>query len=245
MKKLGYFKIFLTALLITAVAVFASLLNMHFTDLFSSARQTSENLDLYDKVVIVIDAGHGGLDGGAVTSDGTPEKQINLEISQKLYSMFSLSNVSCVMTRSDDRMLYEEEQSSRKKFYDLKNRVDLAKSFEKPVFLSIHQNKFPIKRYSGLQVYYSKNNPSSKILADIIQDNTKTYFQPDNNRATKKAGSSIYVLNNLDVPAVLVECGFLSNENEADLLKEFEYQKKIAFTIFISVMEFLENTENL
>lgn len=245
MIKRGHLMVFATAMLITFVSILASLINMHFADYFSSTRLASENMDLYDKVVVVIDPGHGGMDGGAVSSDGTVEKQINLEISQKLCSIFLLSDVSCVMTRSDDRMLYDESQTSNKKLSDLKYRVNLAKTFEKPIFLSIHQNKFPVKKYSGLQVYYSKNNPDSKVLADIIQDNTKTYFQTENNRITKKAGSSIYVLNNLDVPAVLVECGFLSNDNEAKLLKDPEYQKKIAFTIFVSVMEFLQNTDDL
>lgn len=248
LKKCGclseHFKIFIVAIFIAVISVIASFLNGHIKNVLTT-KETSINSGLYDKVVIVIDAGHGGLDGGASSSDGTLEKELNLEIAQKLYSMFSLSNVSCVMTRSDDRMLYDETQTSRKKYYDLKNRVEFAKTFEEPIFVSIHQNKFPIKKYSGLQVYYSKNNPQSKVLADIIQDNTKNYFQTDNNRATKKANSAIFVLNNLDVPAVLVECGFLSNDNEAQLLKSDEYQKKIAFTIFVSVMQFLSNQNDI
>ena len=195
---------------------------------------SSDSVD--DKVTIVIDAGHGGEDGGAVGTNGTLEKTINLEIAYALYDIFTLTDVDVVLTRDDDSLLYTSGQENRKKFYDLKNRVELCTSNENPIFVSIHQNKFPISKYKGLQVYYSPNNENSSLLAELIQNNTSEFLQIDNKRKTKMAGRNIYVLDKLDCPAVLVECGFLSNPvDEANLINP-EYQKELAFVMFSSIM---------
>ena len=149
------------------------------------------------------------------------------------------------MTREDDRLLYDhyddlEDYTGHKKEYDLKNRVKIAKELDECVFLSIHMNKFSNPKYSGTQIYYSKNNPSSELLARTIQNMTRAHLQPSNNRTIKPAGSSIYVLNSIDSPAVLVECGFLSNTAELNRLKDEEYQAKLALTIFSSILPSLE-----
>ena len=145
------------------------------------------------------------------------------------------------MTRTGDYMLYEENQTSRKKYYDVRNRVEVAKEVNSPVFISIHQNKFPIAKYKGLQVYYSANHSDSKNIADCIQNKVKDYLQNDNTRKTKQGGKDIYLLKNIECPAVLVECGFLSNYEDESNLNSPEYQKRLAFVIFSSVIEFLEN----
>ncbi|MBE6681809.1 MAG: hypothetical protein E7600_05970 [Ruminococcaceae bacterium] len=196
----------------------------------------SHDSDVNDTVV-VIDPGHGGEDGGAVGVSGVLEKDINLAISQYIHDFFVFIDTDCVLTRKDDILLYESGQENRKKYHDVRNRVRIANAYDNPLFVSIHQNKFPMEKYFGLQVYYSSNNKNSQIIADSIQSNNKMFLQPDNNRKTKEAVKSIYVLDALKCPAVLVECGFLSNSREEGLLSNEDYQKKIAFIIFKSLIE--------
>ncbi len=205
-----------------------------------SYNTSSDNYNVKN-ITLVIDAGHGGEDGGAVGASGTLEKEINLSVAKKLEGMFKFLDVDVVMTRVDDRMLYFPEQLSRKKYYDLRNRKAIADKYENPVFISIHQNKFPISKYNGLQVYYSANNDSSQILAELVQNKTSEFLQPDNTRKIKSAGGSIYLMYNLECPAILIECGFLSNPAEEKLLQNQEYQKKLAFIIFSAVADYLSN----
>lgn len=192
------------------------------------------------KITVVIDAGHGGMDGGAVSDGGITEKDINLSLAKRLRELFALSEVDVVMTREDDIMLCDGE-SRHKKRDDLENRVKMAKSYENAVFVSIHMNKFPVEKYSGLQVYYSRAHEASKRIAESVQAKTALTLQPENTRKIKPADSSIYVLDNLDIPAVLIECGFLSNRREAALLSDGEYQEKLACIIFASVSEAISN----
>lgn len=191
--------------------------------------------------VVIIDAGHGGMDGGAVGIDGTYEKDLNLKISFILYDMLKANGVPAVMTRTEDRMLYTEEQDKRgqRKMYDLKNRLLVATQNPGAFFVSIHMNKFPQSQYHGLQIYYSPNNAKSLSLAERVRAYNKTYNQPDNNREVKKATSSIYILHHIKNPAILVECGFLSNPEECALLGREDYQKKLAAVIFSAVMSHL------
>ena len=209
------------------------------TDNVAASSKLSEN------IAVVIDAGHGGEDGGAVGVSGTLEKDINLNIAKMIYDLFAITDIDAVMTRTDDYLLYEESQSSRKKYFDVRNRVELANKFSSPVFLSIHQNKFPIAKYKGLQVYFSGNNSDSKIVAECIQNKTKIYLQKDNNRMIKQGGRNIFVLQNLECPAVLVECGFLSNPEDEANLNNPEYQKQIAFIIFSSVIDYINDKYKL
>ena len=193
------------------------------------------------KRVIVIDAGHGGEDAGAVAGDGTLEKDLNLEIASLIKALCDLNGTRAVMTRSSDTLLYDyyndlEDYTGHKKMYDLRNRVKITQEYENAIYLGIHMNKFSLEKYSGAQVYYSKNDTSSEILARNIQNSTKLYLQKNNKRQVKPATSSIYVLNSLHCPAVLVECGFLSNQSELELLKDEEYRAKLALVIFSTVI---------
>ncbi len=201
------------------------------TELISPAENTPA-------LCVLIDPGHGGADGGASSDSGILEKDINLQISEKLFAILKTLGIRCEMTRTTDTML-DGGASSHKKMHDLKNRVTASQKYENCVFVSIHQNKFPQKKYSGTQVYYSKNDPASEMLAELIQTSVRENVQPDNQRQTKKATSSIYVLDRIACPAVLTECGFLSNDTEAQKLTEQPYQKQLACAITAGIVKFL------
>ena len=195
-----------------------------------------------DESVIVIDAGHGGEDAGAVSPDGTLEKDLNLEISRLLYALCKLNGNEAKLTRDSDTLLYDyykdlDNYTGKKKVYDLKNRVKITEEEDNPIYVGIHMNKFQESKYSGLQVYYSKNNDLSKSLASLVQNNTREYLQADNKRKIKQADSSIHILDSLECPAVLIECGFLSNEQEVASLKDSNYKASLSLVIFSSILE--------
>lgn len=194
---------------------------------------------------LIIDPGHGGEDGGC-SAGATLEKDLNLFISQNIHDMCTFFGIPSKLTREEDTLLYDmygdlSDYKGKKKVYDLKNRVKFTKS-EGDVYLGIHMNKFPQSRYSGLQVYYSASNKESRPFAEKIQSCTKEYIQTDNTREVKKSSSSIYILSKLECPAVLVECGFLSNERELELLRYEGYRAELSLGIFTSTAEFILGT---
>lgn len=238
MKKFGFeLKLLATGLsFIMAFYVFMNAAQAPMT-----SEEVMEFIDTGENLVfpcVLIDPGHGGEDGGASSDTGVLEKDINLQISHRLYAVLKTLGIDCEMTRRTDTML-DGGQEKHRKMHDLKNRVLAAKSLDDCIFVSIHQNKFPQKKYSGTQVYYSKNDPSSYALAELIQASVRENLQPENNRQTKKATSSIYVLDNLSCPAVLTECGFLSNDSEAEKLTTDAYQKQIVCAIASGIVNFL------
>jgi N-acetylmuramoyl-L-alanine amidase len=190
--------------------------------------------------VILIDPGHGGVDGGAVGYDGVVEKTINLKISIKLKSLFEFSGFKVLMTREDDRSVHDAGSTTirQKKVTDIHNRSKLLAKHPEALFISIHQNKFEQKKYSGTQVFFSKNNEKSRLLAQFIQTNVKDLIQPNNTREIKPAGKNLYILYHATTPAVMVECGFLSNQNEAMLLQNDRYQSKMAFSIYCGLLDY-------
>lgn len=189
------------------------------------------------KHTIIVDAGHGGRDSGA-SFDGIYEKDLTLSISQKISDFLAMYDVDVKMTRSDDKLLCEDS-SKHKKRDDLFSRFKFASSFENPIFVSIHINKFSDSKYKGLQVFHSVNDPLSESLALLLQTNTKELVQNENDRKIKRATSSIYLLDRLHCPAVLIECGFISNAEERTLLTDDAYQNILAFTIANSIIEFI------
>lgn len=222
-----------------AIVAFTSVCTVLDMMLFSTeqSKETSSPINS-ESYIVIIDAGHGGEDGGAVGDfSGVLEKDINLAIAKQIETLFKLTDIPVIMTRSEDVLLYNQGQENNKKSADIRNRIEIGNAQENNVFISIHQNKFPIEKYSGLQVYYSANNENSKLLAQTIQANNTLYIQPKNTRQIKKAGRNILLLHKLRCPAVLVECGFLSNANEEKLLSTSEHQNKIAFLIFSSVIQ--------
>lgn len=196
-----------------------------------------------NKVCFVIDAGHGGEDAGAVAPDGTTEKDLNLEIASLLKVVLELNGASVVMTRDSDTLLYDyyhdlTDYTGQKKVYDLKNRLKIAEEQENSIYVGIHMNKFAESKYSGLQIYYSPNNEQSYTIAADIKNTVTKHLQPSNKRPLKRGDSSIYILNRATIPAVLIECGFLSNENELELLKSRDYQKSLALNLFASLVKY-------
>ena len=189
-----------------------------------------------DKPVIIIDAGHGGIDGGAVGTDGIIEKDINLEIALKLKRLFKMTNAEVILTRETDISL-GDDGAKRRKASDLSNRVKIANKYPDAIFLSIHMNKYPSEKTKGMQIFFSQNNLDSANLAELLQKNNRAYLQPENNREIKR-GKDIYVLENIKNIGILVECGFLSNPEEERLLTQDKYQNKLAKIIFATVTEF-------
>lgn len=198
------------------------------------------NVAIRNMPKIIIDPGHGGIDGGASTADGYPEKNINLAISLKLSDMFKTMGYDVILTRQTDISIHDPElKTTRKiKVSDIKNRMKIMESEQNSLFISIHQNHFSIPKYFGTQVFYSPNNEESKLLANAIKLSVNSILQPDNNREIKKSTKDIYLLYNAKSTAVMVECGFLSNKIEAEKLKTDDYQNKMAFSILCGVLEY-------
>ena len=190
--------------------------------------------------VIVIDAGHGGEDGGA-SANGLLEKDINVSIALKLRDMLTISGYQVLMTRDSDVSIYDSSSGTtrEKKVSDLKNRVEMINSDKGNILVSIHQNKFEQRQYFGTQMFYSKNNAKSAVLAEELRKSVTGFLQPDNKRELKQADSSIYILDKAQVPAVIVECGFLSNEDEAKKLSDNDYQQKMAFSIYSGIIGYM------
>lgn len=188
---------------------------------------------------VVLDAGHGGRDGGAVSKSGIPEKDLNFAVTNVLYDILTLCGTDTVMTRTEDSLVCDENDPALKgklKMTDLKNRLAIAEKEPNSVFVSIHMNNFPIEKYSGLQVYYSPNHAASLDLAETVQDKVREALQPNNDRKVKPAGSNIFLLDRISTPAVLVECGFLSNPAEAQKLTDKIYQTQLALVLADSIL---------
>ncbi len=185
-------------------------------------------------------SGHGGFDGGAVADDGTVEKDINLYISQKLKSMLSVYGFEIVMTRTEDIGTDNTDSTviAERKKSDLQNRIKIMKEYPNAIFVSIHLNKFTTSAARGAQVFYSTANPSSKTLAQTIQASISKQLQPENTRVIKPGNDNVYILKKAEIPAVIVECGFLSNTAELELLKNEEYQAKLAFSVMSGILDY-------
>lgn len=191
---------------------------------------------------IVIDAGHGGEDGGAVGITGTKESLINLEISTRLDYLLTFCGYQTEMIRTEDCAVYTEGTSlSEKKVSDLKQRVKMVNSAEPAILLSVHQNHFSDSRYSGAQVFYAKTN-GSKELALLLQSALCDTLDPENNRTAKEA-DSVYLLKQISCPGVLIECGFLSNQEEEVRLQDGEYQKMLVCVITNALSQFTSEGE--
>lgn len=190
---------------------------------------------------VILDAGHGGFDGGAVAQDGTVEKDINLNITLAVANFLKQSGFEVILTRQNDVSTddVESDKIATRKKSDLKNRLNLMKDYPEAVFVSVHLNKFTTSAASGSQVFYSKGSESEK-LGECIQNSIVNYLQPENVRVNKQATKSMYLLYNATVPSVLVECGFLSNKAELEKLKNTEYQNKMAFCIYSGILEYFK-----
>ena len=186
---------------------------------------------------IIIDAGHGGFDGGAVAHDGTVEKELNLKIALKLDAVLRASGYKTVLVRSDDSSTNDPTDGEKAKVSDIKNRVKLMSKHKTSIFVSIHMNKYSTTQPHGAQVFYAKTD-GSKELALLLQTSVATHVQTDNKRVIKPTTKDIYLLNHAAVPSVIVECGFLSNPSDLENLKDDGYQLKIATALAYGIINY-------
>lgn len=181
---------------------------------------------------LIIDAGHGGEDGGAVSVNGVSESTINLDIALKMADLSELLGFPTRLTREGENLRYPDDcktVASRKR-YDQKQRVELINACENALVVSIHQNSFPSARPHGPQTFYTEH-PAAKELAGLVQESLNATLCPDNRRVASPVAKNIFLMKSIDSPGVLVECGFVSNKNEAQLLETEEYRLKIACAV--------------
>jgi len=198
----------------------------------------SENSAVKHQNVIVIDAGHGGVDGGATSCTGVLESQLNLEIAMRLNDLMHLLGLQTKMVRTTDESVYTEGESiAAKKVSDLKRRVEIVNNTENALLISIHQNYFSDQRYWGAQVFYAKTN-GSKELATKMQTQLISNMNAGSKRQPKSA-SGVYLMNKINTPGVLVECGFLSNPQEEAKLRSKDYQLQLCSVIASCCSDYL------
>lgn len=189
------------------------------------------------KKTVVLDVGHGGNDPGKIGVDGSLEKDINLAIAKRLKTYLEASDVEVILTRDSDTGLYGEKDN-RKKMADMKKRCEIIDEIKPEIVVSIHQNSYHQEEISGGQVFYYKGSDKGKKLAEILQKRFD-YVLGEANRRQAKANDNYYLLLHVKQPIVIVECGFLSNWKEAAMLNSEEYQDRLAWTIHMGIMEYL------
>lgn len=191
---------------------------------------------------IILDAGHGGIDPGAVSASGIAEKDINLHIAQKLAVLLRTAGFEVILTRDSDISLHDAQYTAVRqiKTSDLKNRLRLFNEHPDALVISIHQNQFAQAKYRGAQMFAGPNNPESQKLAESLQSAVKTHLQPENTRAPKTATKDVYIIYHAKNPAVLAECGFLSNPEEAALLNTDGYQTQMALALFEGILRYYQ-----
>lgn len=212
------------------VLLFFSLIFTCFT--IHLKNDVSVSAKMQSRHIVIIDAGHGGIDGGAVGCNGAIEKDINLQIAIKLKTLLKANGYDVIMTREKDEMI------NGSKVADMRARLDIIKNNPNAIFLSIHQNLFSHNSSWGAQVFYSPNNSDSKVLAELLQARFVELLQPNNKRLCKPTDPSLYLFKNAVSPAILIECGFLSNALDANNLLTDEYQNKVSFVIFSAICDY-------
>ena len=195
------------------------------------------------KMVVILDAGHGGYDPGKIGINGKIEKDINLQIAEKLQKILENKGIKVVMTRKSDTDLFRAEEHIDK-VEDMEKRIEIAEKYDKKIFVSIHQNSFTTESVRGPQVFYYKASVHGKELAELIQ-NEMNSIQDESHRRMIKENSDYYLLKNICCPAVIVEGGFLSNWEEATLLCDEVYQTKIAESISVGIEEYFNKIFSL
>ena len=191
---------------------------------------------------VVIDAGHGGDDPGKVGINGAWEKDINLQVAERLKLFLEANDIEVVMTRESDEGLYDANASS-KKVQDMKRRIELIEETAPVLTVSIHQNSYPEEYVHGAQVFYYTGSQEGRQLAEMIQNQLVEKADPENKRQVK-ANDSYYLLKKTSTPIVIVECGFLSNYEEAQKLSSELYQEKVAWAIHMAVMQYLNGEQD-
>ena len=187
---------------------------------------------------ILIDPGHGGQDGGAVGISGTNEKDLNLSVSKKLQMVLNLFGIAADMTREEDIMLGDGgETIGQKKVEDMHTRLNMVNASSYRAFLSVHMNSYPEEKYWGSQVFYAKSFEESRKIGESMQIALRTFVAPDNKREAKPASDEIYLLKHAACPALIIECGFITNRLEEKLLKTQEHQTKLAAAVAVGYLQ--------
>lgn len=211
-----------------------------FTFQIAEKEETAETLALpVTNKVIVIDAGHGVPDEGAQSSTGTTEAETNLKIALKLQSLLEQSGSTVILTRSDENAIYDIDSNTlrEKKISDIHNRVKIGNESSADIFVSIHLNKISQGQYYGWQTFYRENDEQSIKLAKSIQTNLNESIQKENKRVSMKL-DTVYIMKHVEIPITIVECGFLSNPEEEQLLLTDEYQDKLAWGIYNGIIDY-------
>jgi len=195
---------------------------------------------------VILDAGHGLPDEGAVGFTGTTEQAINLEIVLKLQKLIEQSGSKVILTRSDENGIYSADSTSirNKKISDIKNREYIVDNSNADIFISIHLNKYQDSKYSGWQTFYQSKIDNSKLLATSIQNELNNNINNDNKRVPM-AIKGVYLMEHISIPGVVVECGFISNPNEEELLKQETHQSKLAWGIYTGVQKYFQQIDNI
>ncbi|MBQ1229767.1 MAG: N-acetylmuramoyl-L-alanine amidase [Clostridia bacterium] len=230
-------ELFLFFLCLLLLSNLFSLLAQENSPFPPQSENTQSNAPSYP--IYVLDPGHGGEDAGTVAKSGALEKDLNLQMALLVADALRACGRQVLLTREEDILLYDptSDYIGHKKEQDLATRLRFAEQTPNAVFVSIHMNAYPKTQYSGLQVWYSPNHPASALYAQGVQSAVREQLQPQNKRQTKEAGSSIYLLHHLECPAILIECGFLSNPAEAKALCDPSYQEQLARLIALSLIE--------
>ena len=189
--------------------------------------------------VVIVDAGHGTPDEGAESSNGITEAQINLKIALKLQNLLEQSGCTVILTRSDDNGIYDLDKNTikEKKISDIKNRVKIGNESSADMFISIHLNKISESQYYGWQCFYKNNDENSKRLANTLQATLNETIEKTNDRVALPI-KDIYIVEHVEIPISIVECGFLSNPEEEKQLQEDEYQNKLAWGIYNGIINY-------
>ena len=187
------------------------------------------------KAVIVLDAGHGGWDPGKTGTNGVNEKELNLAVTEKLAEYLEMGGAEVILTRPSDEALGNGKQT------DMAERKRIANESGADILVSIHQNAFPSAKAKGAQVFYHNSSEKGKVLAECVQENLKNRVDGSNHRQAKE-NDSYYILRTTEIPAVIVECGFLSNYEEEKLLNDAGYQEKLAWAIYCGILDYFENS---
>ncbi len=196
-----------------------------------------------DELTVIIDAGHGGFDGGCSGIDGTLEKDINLEIAKKLDSMLTAVGFNTVMVRNSDTAVNTDGSTIReKKISDIKFRHSLMKKYQNSIYLCIHQNQYQSQSVNGTQIFYRPNDDMSRQLAECLQNSMANGLKQSRKRPIKSCTKDVYLIYNATTTAVLIECGFLSNQNELQRLKSDDYQRLLCFSIASGLFDMLSYT---
>ena len=210
--------------------IFCSIISCDLINQNSQNIEPTSSLPVSNRAII-LDAGHGNPDGGATNSNGDiVESSLNLQIVLKLQNLLESSNCTVILTRSDENGIYETDADSirEKKISDMKNRVKIANNSNAELFISIHMNKLDQTQYSGWQTFYKPDDECSRLLAQKIQTNLNSFMQIENTRQIK----------HITQPGILIECGFLSNYRESQLLNTDNYQNNLAWSIYTGIMDY-------